>query len=155
MRIDTIASMIGAQVCGEACVDVEWLLTDSRSLCFPESTLFFAIRTDRGDGHRYVRDLYERGVRAFVVNSVQEALPGAVQLLVQDTLTALQRLAERHRESYDIPVIGITGSNGKTVIKEWLYQMLSPDMAVTRSPRSYNSQIGVPLSVWDSTPTRR
>ena len=148
MRIDTIASMIGAQVCGEACVDVEWLLTDSRSLCFPESTLFFAIRTDRGDGHRYVRDLYERGVRAFVVNSVQEALPGAVQLLVQDTLTALQRLAERHRESYDIPVIGITGSNGKTVVKEWLYQMLSPDMAVTRSPRSYNSQIGVPLSVW-------
>lgn len=148
MRIDTIASMIGAQVCGEACVDVEWLLTDSRSLCFPESTLFFAIRTDRGDGHRYVRDLYERGVRAFVVNSVQEGLTGAVQLLVQDTLTALQRLAERHRESYDIPVIGITGSNGKTVVKEWLYQMLSPDMAVTRSPRSYNSQIGVPLSVW-------
>ncbi len=148
MRIDTIASMIGAQVCGEACVDVEWLLTDSRSLCFPESTLFFAIRTDRGDGHRYVRDLYERGVRAFVVSDVQEDLTGAVQLLVQDTLTALQRLAERHRESYDIPVIGITGSNGKTVVKEWLYQMLSPDMAVTRSPRSYNSQIGVPLSVW-------
>ena len=148
MRIDTIASMIGAQVCGEACVDVEWLLTDSRSLCFPESTLFFAIRTDRGDGHRYVRDLYERGVRAFVVSDVQEGLTGAVQLLVQDTLTALQRLAERHRESYDIPVIGITGSNGKTVVKEWLYQMLSPDMAVTRSPRSYNSQIGVPLSVW-------
>ena len=148
MRIDTIASMIGAQVCGEACVDVEWLLTDSRSLCFPESTLFFAIRTDLGDGHRYVRDLYERGVRAFVVSDVQEGLTGAVQLLVQDTLTALQRLAERHRESYNIPVIGITGSNGKTVVKEWLYQMLSPDMAVTRSPRSYNSQIGVPLSVW-------
>lgn len=148
MRIDTIASMIGAQVCGEACVDVEWLLTDSRSLCFPESTMFFAIRTDRGDGHRYVRDLYERGVRAFVVSDVQEGLTGAVQLLVQDTLTALQRLAERHRESYDIPVIGITGSNGKTVVKEWLYQMLSPDMSVTRSPRSYNSQIGVPLSVW-------
>ena len=108
--------MIGAQVCGEACVDVEWLLTDSRSLCFPESTLFFAIRTDRGDGHRYVRALYERGVRAFVVNSVQEDLPGAVQLLVQDTLTALQRLAERHRESYDIPVIASNPrppSNGK------------------------------------------
>lgn len=143
--------MIGAQVCGEACVDVEWLLTDSRSLCFPESTLFFAIRTDRGDGHKYVRDLYDRGVRAFVVNSLQEGLPQAVQLLVQDTLIALQRLAERHRESYDIPVIGITGSNGKTVVKEWLYQMLSPDMVVTRSPRSYNSQIGVPLSVWQLT----
>ena len=143
--------MIGAQVCGETCMDVEWLLTDSRSLCFPESTLFFAIRTDRGDGHKYVRDLYDRGVRAFVVNSFQESLPQAVQLLVQDTLIALQRLAERHRESYNIPIIGITGSNGKTVVKEWLYQMLSPDMAVTRSPRSYNSQIGVPLSVWQLT----
>ena len=143
--------MIGAQVCGETSMDVEWLLTDSRSLCFPESTLFFAIRTDRGDGHKYVRDLYDRGVRAFVVNSFQESLPQAVQLLVQDTLIALQRLAERHRESYNIPIIGITGSNGKTVVKEWLYQMLSPDMAVTRSPRSYNSQIGVPLSVWQLT----
>ena len=143
--------MIGSQVCGETCMDVEWLLTDSRSLCFPESTLFFAIRTDRGDGHKYVRDLYDRGVRAFVVNSFQESLPQAVQLLVQDTLIALQRLAERHRESYNIPIIGITGSNGKTVVKEWLYQMLSPDMAVTRSPRSYNSQIGVPLSVWQLT----
>ena len=99
--------MIGAQVCGETCMDVEWLLTDSRSLCFPESTLFFAIRTDRGDGHKYVRDLYDRGVRAFVVNSFQESLPQAVQLLVQDTLIALQRLAERHRESYNIPIIPI------------------------------------------------
>lgn len=133
---------------GQCDTQVEWLLTDSRSLCFPETTLFFAIRTERGDGHRYIQDLYSRGVRAFVVSVLQENLPGAVQLLVPDTLTALQRLAERHREEFDIPVIGITGSNGKTVVKEWLYQMLSPDMAVTRSPRSYNSQIGVPLSVW-------
>ena len=133
---------------GQYDAEVEWLLTDSRSLCFPETTLFFAIRTERGDGHRYIQDLYSRGVRAFVVSALQENLPGAVQLLVPDTLTALQRLAERHREEFDIPVIGITGSNGKTVVKEWLYQMLSPDMAVTRSPRSYNSQIGVPLSVW-------
>ena len=133
---------------GQYDMEVEWLLTDSRSLCFPETTLFFAIRTERGDGHRYIQDLYSRGVRAFVVSARQENLPGAVQLLVPDTLTALQRLAERHREEFSIPVIGITGSNGKTVVKEWLYQMLSPDMAVTRSPRSYNSQIGVPLSVW-------
>ena len=133
---------------GQYEAEVEWLLTDSRSLCFPETTLFFAIRTERGDGHRYIQDLYGRGVRAFVVSARQENLPGAVQLLVPDTLTALQRLAERHREEFSIPVIGITGSNGKTVVKEWLYQMLSPDMAVTRSPRSYNSQIGVPLSVW-------
>ena len=148
MRIDTIASLTGAQMTGQCDAEVEWLLTDSRSLCFPETTLFFAIRTERGDGHRYIYDLYNRGVRAFVVSAVQENLPGAVQLLVPDTLMALQRLAERHREAFDIPVIGITGSNGKTVVKEWLYQMLSPDMAVTRSPRSYNSQIGVPLSVW-------
>ena len=148
MRIDTIASLTGAQMTGQYDAEVEWLLTDSRSLCFPETTLFFAIRTERGDGHRYIQDLYSRGVRAFVVSALQENLPGAVQLLVPDTLTALQRLAERHREEFNIPVIGITGSNGKTVVKEWLYQMLSPDMAVTRSPRSYNSQIGVPLSVW-------
>ena len=125
------------------------MLTDSRSLCFPESTLFFAIRTQRGDGHRFVRDLYQRGVRSFVVESVPEGdFPDAVFLLVPDSLQALQRLAERHRESFDIPVIGIAGSNGKTTVKEWIYQMLSPDYTVTRSPRSFNSQIGVPLSIW-------
>lgn len=148
MRITTIASYYGQQLPNETDMDVEWLLTDSRSLCFPENTLFFALRTKRGDGHRYVRELYDRGVRAFVVDTLQEDIPDAIQLQVPDTLTALQRLAERHRETFNIPVIGITGSNGKTVVKEWLYQMLSPDMTVTRSPRSYNSQIGVPLSVW-------
>lgn len=152
MRIDQIASYYGLQLPCETDMDVEWLLTDSRSLCFPENTLFFALRTPRGDGHRYVHELYERGVRAFVVDTLQEGIPDAIQLQVPDTLTALQRLAERHRETFDIPVIGITGSNGKTVVKEWLYQMLSPDMTVTRSPRSYNSQIGVPLSVWQLNP---
>ncbi|MBQ5694486.1 MAG: bifunctional UDP-N-acetylmuramoyl-tripeptide:D-alanyl-D-alanine ligase/alanine racemase, partial [Bacteroidaceae bacterium] len=148
MRITKIASLLGAQIVGNADISIEWLLTDSRSLCFAESTLFFAIRTECGDGHLYVKDLYQRGVRAFVVDTPQEGLEEAVQLVVSDTKVALQRLAERHRESFTIPVIGITGSNGKTIVKEWLYQMLSPDMVVTRSPRSYNSQIGVPLSVW-------
>lgn len=148
MRITKIASLLGAQIVGNADISIEWLLTDSRSLCFAESTLFFAIRTECGDGHLYVKDLYQRGVRAFVVDTTQEGLEEAVQLVVSDTKVALQRLAERHRESFTIPVIGITGSNGKTIVKEWLYQMLSPDMVVTRSPRSYNSQIGVPLSVW-------
>lgn len=168
MRITTIASLIGAKLSGKGYddeavkndvaagdIEIERLLTDSRSLCFPESTLFFAIRTECGDGHKYVRDLYDRGVHAFVVErsfcgdgSAFAAMPEAVMLLVKDTKVALQRLAERHRESFNIPVIGITGSNGKTVVKEWLYKMLSPDMVVTRSPRSYNSQIGVPLSVW-------
>jgi len=134
---------------GEEMVSVNWLLTDSRSLCFPGETLFFAIVTPRGDGHRFVPQLYRNGVRAFVVNEVPKGdYPGASFLVVGDTLSALQRLAERHRERYNIPVIGITGSNGKTTVKEWLYQMLSADYAVTRSPRSYNSQIGVPLSVW-------
>ena len=123
MRITTIASYYGIQLPVEAEMDVEWLLTDSRSLCFPENTLFFALRTERGDGHRYVHELYERGVRAFVVDTLQEGLPEAIQLQVPDTLIALQRLAERHRETFNIPVIGITGSNGKTVVKEWLYQM--------------------------------
>ncbi len=146
---NNIATLIGAQVVGAEMVSVNWLLTDSRSLCFPRETLFFAIVTPRGDGHRYIPQLYRKGVRAFVVSQVPQGdFPDAAFLVVGDTLHALQRLAERHRERFDIPVVGITGSNGKTTVKEWLYQMLSPQMVVTRSPRSYNSQIGVPLSVW-------
>ena len=133
---------------GNADISIEWLLTDSRSLCFAESTLFFAIRTECGDGHLYVKDLYQRGVRAFVVDTPQEGLAEAVQLVVSDTKVALQRLAERHREEMNCHVVGVTGSNGKTIIKEWLYQLLSRDQHVARSPRSYNSQLGVPLSVW-------
>ena len=150
MQINEIASMIGARLTRQSQRDIQWLLTDSRSLCFPESTLFFAIRTKSGDGHNYIQDLYDRGVRAFVVQHHPDLTlhPDATYLIVEDSLTALQRLAERKREEYDIPIIGITGSNGKTIVKEWLYQMLSPDYTITRSPRSYNSQIGVPLSVW-------
>lgn len=145
-----ISTLIGAHQLGDAEVEVKWLLTDSRSLCFPEDTLFFAIRTQRGDGHRYIPSLYQRGVRAFVVSEdvPHTEYPDASFLIVPDTREALQRLAERHRERFNVPVIGIAGSNGKTTVKEWLYQMLSPDYTVTRSPRSYNSQIGVPLSVW-------
>ena len=150
MNIEIISTLIGACRQGDCDVQVKWLLTDSRSLCFPEDTLFFAIRTSRGDGHRYIPSLYRRGVRAFVVSQQPEvSYPDATFLLVPDTLRALQRLAERHRERFDVPVIGIAGSNGKTTVKEWLYQMLSPERTVTRSPRSYNSQIGVPLSVWN------
>ncbi len=128
---------------------IDWLLTDSRSLCYPESTLFFALRTDRGNGHHYIADLYQRGVRAYVVSEEPQGdFPNASFLVVPDTLQALQHLAAHHRSRFDIPVVGITGSNGKTLVKEWLYQLLAPDFTVTRSPRSYNSQIGVPLSVW-------
>ena len=146
--ISEIATLTGAHRLGDKEYQIDWLLTDSRSLCFPESTLFFALRSARGDGHRFIEELYNRGVRNFVVDHQPEAeLPEANLLLVPDTRKALQRLAERHRETFDIPIIGITGSNGKTTVKEWLYQMLMDDYTVTRSPRSYNSQIGVPLSV--------
>lgn len=150
--IETITTLIGAHRIGTATISIDWLLTDSRSLVFPETTLFFAIRTQKNDGHRFIPELYQRGVRAFVVNKAPEApMADANYLVVPSPLKAMQRLAERHREEFDIPVVGITGSNGKTVVKEWLYQLLSPDYNITRSPRSWNSQIGVPLSVWRLT----
>ena len=154
--IEKITTLIGARRIGHTDAKIGWLLTDSRSLCFPEETLFFALRSQRNDGHRYIEDLYRRGVRNFVVEhsslishlSSLTSYEDANFLVVPSPLEALQRLAERHRDEFDIPVVGITGSNGKTMVKEWLYQILAPQMVVTRSPRSYNSQIGVPLSVW-------
>ncbi|MCR4603347.1 MAG: bifunctional UDP-N-acetylmuramoyl-tripeptide:D-alanyl-D-alanine ligase/alanine racemase [Prevotella sp.] len=151
-NIVKIATLIGARRFGDADAVIGWLLTDSRSLCFPEQTLFFAIRTSRNDGHHYIPELYRRGVRNFVVEQLPDHyvsdMSDANFLKVPSPLAALQRLAERHRDEFDIPVVGITGSNGKTWVKEWLYQLLMPSMKTTRSPRSYNSQIGVPLSVW-------
>ncbi|MBQ7443267.1 MAG: alanine racemase [Bacteroidaceae bacterium] len=148
--ISEIATFIGAQRIGTAATLIDWLLTDSRSLVFPEESLFFAIRTQKNDGHRYVEELYQRGVRAFVVAAAPEhPHPDANYLVVTSPLRALQRLAERHRERFgSLEVVGITGSNGKTIVKEWLYQLLAPERNITRSPRSWNSQIGVPLSVW-------
>ena len=153
-NIEKITTLIGARRIGSADAQIAWLLTDSRSLCFPEETLFFALKTQRNDGHRYIADLYRRGVRNFVVSAVPSGFSGGSSvadanfLIVPSPLAALQRLAERHRDEFDIPIVGITGSNGKTMVKEWLYQLLSPQLTVTRSPKSYNSQIGVPLSVW-------
>ena len=156
--IEKVTTLIGARRYGNSDGNVRWLLTDSRSLCFPEETLFFALKTQRNDGHRYIDDLYHRGVRMFVVKQVPEHYdthyPDANFLVVPSPLAALQRLAERHRDEFmerdgrPIPVVGITGSNGKTMVKEWLYQILLPSQKIVRSPRSYNSQIGVPLSVW-------
>ena len=153
-NIEKITTLIGARRIGNADAQIGWLLTDSRSLCFPEETLFFALKTQRNDGHRYIADLYRRGVRNFVVSTVPSgfatgsSVDDANFLIVPSPLAALQRLAERHRDEFNIPIVGITGSNGKTMVKEWLYQLLSPQFSVTRSPKSFNSQIGVPLSVW-------
>ena len=150
-RISDIAHIINAERKGSEDALINWLLIDSRSLCFPKETLFFAIRTNRNDGHKYIGELYKRGVRNFIVSSLPSDIdqyPQSNFLLVHDTLQAMQQLAAYHREQFDIPVIAITGSNGKTTVKEWLYQLLSPDFNVCRSPRSYNSQVGVPLSLW-------
>ena len=149
--IENIVNLLNARRIGDKPASIDWILTDSRSLCFAEETLFFALKTKRNDGHKYISDLYERGVRNFVVSDLPQQTgdyPDANFLQVSSPLKGLQKLAEKHRESFDVPVIGITGSNGKTVVKEWLYQLLSPERIITRSPRSYNSQIGVPLSVW-------
>ncbi len=154
-KIKDIAEIIGAERHGTADLKINWLLIDSRSLCFPEETLFFALRTQRNDGHRYIGELYRRGVRNFVVTVIPAeaaSFEGCNFLVVRNPLEALQTLAAYHRSRFDIPVITITGSNGKTTVKEWLYQLLSPDFNVCRSPRSYNSQVGVPLSVWLMSP---
>lgn len=142
-------------------LDIQHLLTDSRQLGnAPEATLFFALKTHKNDGAKYIPQLDKQGVRAFVLTQEQYAgLLGIgnqesgvgtqkALIIVEDVLAALQALAVYKRSLYTGPVIGITGSNGKTVVKEWLYQLLKDDYHITRSPRSYNSQIGVPLSVW-------
>ena len=150
--IEKVTTLIGARRYGDQAANIGFLLTDSRSLCFPEETLFFALKSGRRNGHEFIPDLYRRGVRNFVVDALPQdyatTYAGSNFLKVISPLEALQRLAERHRDEFNIPVVGVTGSNGKTIVKEWLYQLLSPSLSVTRSPRSYNSQIGVPLSVW-------
>jgi alanine racemase len=131
--------------------NIQILLTDSRSLSDPAVSLFFALFTNQNDGHKYVRNLYEKGVRNFVVQhpfAGMNEMPAANLLWVPDTLIALQQLARFHRKKFNIPIIGIVGSNGKTIVKEWLYQLLHDQFTIVRSPRSYNSQTGVPLSVW-------
>lgn len=146
-----IAAAVGGTLIGEGDTPISELLTDSRSLIYPEESLFFALKSKQNDGLKYVKELYDRGVRSFVVTSLPDEVSSFVGgrfVLVSDTLVALQALAVHHRNSFTIPVIGITGSNGKTIVKEWLYQLMQDRRRISRSPRSYNSQIGVPLSIW-------
>ena len=149
--IEKVTTLIGARRYGDKDANISFVLTDSRSLCFPEETLFFALKTERNDGQNYIPELYARGVRNFVVEVVPEdwatRYPDSNFLKVVGSLEALQRLAERHRDEYLIPIVGITGSMVRRWSRSGFYQLLSPQMVVTRSPRSYNSQIGVPLSV--------
>ncbi|MCB0805964.1 MAG: bifunctional UDP-N-acetylmuramoyl-tripeptide:D-alanyl-D-alanine ligase/alanine racemase [Bacteroidales bacterium] len=131
---------------------IQDILIDSRRLINAENCLFIALVTRKNDGHNYIRELHQKGVNNFVISDPEAAIENTNCLLVNDTLNALHKLTAAHRASFEIPVIGITGSNGKTIIKEWLFQLMSPDYTITRSPKSYNSQIGVPLSVWQLQP---
>jgi Alr-MurF fusion protein len=135
--------------------DIQYLLYDSRLFNHHADTLFFALVGSRNNGEKYIEELYHKGIRNFVLSSKIESAsyPNANFILVENTTVALQILAKFHRNQYDLPTIGITGSNGKTVVKEWLYQLFSFDYQVVRSPKSYNSQIGVPLSVWQINET--
>jgi len=130
--------------------NITQLLFDSRKVSLPHGSLFFSIKGPRHDGHDYIKDAYEKGIRNFVVSKKKgfSILPDTNYLLVKNPLQALQTLARHHRQQFSFPTIAITGSNGKTIIKEWLYELLRDEHNIVRSPKSYNSQIGVPLSVW-------
>jgi Alr-MurF fusion protein len=147
--LDHIARIVGS-ASEVTAYPVEYLLLDSRKIYSPATSLFFALKGKRRDGHQFIGEVYKKGVRSFVISDVTDssAWPDACFVVVKDTLEALQQLAAYHRKQFAIPVIGITGSNGKTIVKEWLYQLLHADHTIVRSPKSYNSQIGVPLSVW-------
>lgn len=153
--IQHIAAITGAKQSHLNNATIEHLLIDSRKIIFPETSLFFALHSNRRDGHSFIQEVYERGIRNFVIDKKIDTsnLIDANFLQVENTLTALQSLAAYHRSQFNIPVIGITGSNGKTIVKEWLYQLLCNDYTIIRSPRSYNSQIGVALSVWQLNST--
>lgn len=144
---------------GDSAKSVSTILTDSRKLTNPAETIFFAIQTKRNSGAKYVDELYKKGVRNFVLPDLSDdgikdkfnQLVEANLFYVKDTIRALQMFVAHHRNQFDIPVIGITGSNGKTIVKDWMVQLLNDDRRIVSSPKSYNSQIGVPLSVWQMT----
>lgn len=148
--LETIAASLGLKTPDNRIIDT--LLTDSRNLTNPESTLFFAINNPEGnDGHAFMRPLYDAGVRAFVANRVPDNMrdaDDALILLVDDSVLALQRIVAATSRPHIGETVAITGSRGKTTLKEWIFQLMEPLCKISRSPRSYNSQIGVPLSLW-------
>jgi alanine racemase len=154
LSVAKISSIVGGKLIStneDTEKEIYSISIDSRTILDPEGSIFFAIKTERNNGHRYISDLIHSGVRAFVVSESSpdfEQHPNCRFIVVDDTLKALQRLAGWHRAQFSIPVVGITGSNGKTIVKEWLYELLR-DKVVIRSPKSFNSQVGVPLSVWN------
>jgi Alr-MurF fusion protein len=157
--ISELQLITGARIIGDTNSIIQRISIDSRKSTNSENTLFIAIKGQRHDGHLYISDMATKGTKNFLISDesiIDESPEGLNFLVVEDTIVAFQEIASYHRARFDIPVIAITGSNGKTIVKEWLSQALGKKMQVTRSPRSYNSQIGVPLSVLlinDSTET--
>lgn len=131
---------------------IRQLIFDSRRIIVPQHSLFFALKSKKDDGHKYIDELAAKGVRNFIVTEnpvrFEKWFDSCNFIQVNDGIAALQLVAQKHREKFSFPVIGITGSNGKTIVKEWLSTMLSEKYNIVRSPNSYNSQIGVPVSVW-------
>jgi Alr-MurF fusion protein len=149
MYFNDLSNICAAKILQEgANPQLSELLTDSRKAVVKEGAVFFAIVGNHHNGHRYLEQLYALGVRAFVVSEISSLPQDASIALVSNTIQALQAVAAHHRKQFDAIVIGITGSNGKTIVKEWLYHLLQKQFVIHRSPKSYNSQIGVPLSVW-------
>lgn len=148
--IDKLAKIVSGELYKVKDADIQHIIIDSRRLFSPDNSVFFAIRGERHDGHSYIPNLIKKGIRNFVVIDLPapELLDKANFIRVPNTLGALKQLAAAHRNQFDYPVIGITGSNGKTIVKEWIYHLLQNSYQIVRSPKSYNSQIGVPLSVW-------
>ena len=148
-----VASALNAELLGDKNSLIDKLSIDSRTLDKNSKTLFFALKTSKNDGHKYIGELIDRGVNNFVVEKIPVQKKSKTNfLVVENSLVALQKLAKWKRENSSIKTIAITGSNGKTVVKEWLYQLLKSDFKIVRSPKSYNSQVGVPLSVWGIKP---
>ena len=150
-----LAQLLNTRLVGDGGISISSVCTDSRTLSHPQGAMFVAIAGRNHNGHRFVGELYGQGVRCFMVERTfvpQGPMPEATLLMVDSPLRALQHMAAKHRQSFGYPVIGITGSNGKTVVKEWLGQLLAATHRVVRSPRSYNSQLGVPLAVLQMGP---
>jgi len=154
-NLTEIAVKAGGRLIGHNSPIIKQLVTDSRNLLSPDDSIFFAIRGDRHDGHKFIPELYnKKGLKNFVVDHIDDTWKtfDANFILVENTMEAIQKLCGLHRKTFIKPVIGITGSNGKTIVKEWLYQLMQQDKKIIRSPKSYNSQLGVPLSVWNLEP---
>lgn len=151
VSIKNIAKQIKGKIKGNESLSFSSLITDSRAAVNSSDALFIALKSKRNDGHNFIKNLYERGLRCFMISDKKldtKEFPEACFLIVENTLDGLQSLATYNRSFFKKNVIGITGSNGKTIVKEWLYHLLHKDYSICRSPKSYNSQIGVALSVW-------